>query len=257
MGRITEALKATLAASLLLLVFAGAQPASANVGVDGSVTYVTRYIWRGQDLLPNNDGAIQPSLTLGLPGSLSLNMWGSYGIGGPNEKDELDELDFTLSYSGSITKYIEYTFGHTYYTFHTAGPDESQETFAGVSFKTFLNPAFTLYGDWGSDVSRGYYLLASASHDFSLGWGIKNVAPALTLSVSAGYSDGQWSMEPDLSDLNIGLALPIKAGVFTIKPLVTYTYVPDKASVYSGESSPPKPNVSDEIWGGVAFEFGF
>ena len=259
MKRVAGIAKASLAVALALFAFAGARPAAAaEIKGSGSIAYVTRYIWRGQDLLWNNDPAIQPSFTFELMKSLSLNIWGSYGFGGPNEKNELDELDFTLTYSGEINKDISYSVGHSYYTFHVAGPDESQETFGGLSFPNVpLKPSLTLYGDWGSDVSRGYYLLLAGSHEIPLAWGLKDAAPALTLGLSAGYCDGQWSMEPGVSDLNVGLSLPITEGKFTITPSLTYTFIPHKASGAKGETSPPKINTQDEIWGGVAFGFGF
>ena len=246
-------LRALLSALFLLIfVIAGFETAWADeVAAGGSVAYVSRYIWRGQDLLADNDPAIQPSVTFTFSRNVSFNVWGSYGFGGPNEKNELDELDFTLSYSGALNKLVSYTVGHTYYTFHTGGLEESQETFAGISFpEAPLNPAVTLYGDWGSDVSRGYYLSVTGSKEFRLGR-----SQPLTLSLSVGYCDGQWSMEPGISDINIGLSTTKKLGLVTITPSLNYTYVPDKASTAKGTTSPPKINTHNEIWMGVTFGF--
>jgi len=231
-----------------VIICAAGLPAAAGP-VSASANLVSRYIWRGQDLLPSNDMALQPSVTYTLPQGVSLNAWGSFGFGGPNEKDELDELDFTASYSGEISGRLSYTVGHTYYTFHTAGPDESQETFAGVTLtKVEMKPAIMVYGDWGSDVSRGYYVNISGSKDFKV---MLAGEKTMTLGLSAGYCDGQWSMEPGISDVNFSLSMPLKMKRITLTPSVNYTYVPDKASSAKGTTSPPKINSQNELWAGI------
>jgi uncharacterized protein (TIGR02001 family) len=232
-------------------------PATAAPKMSTSVAYVTRYVWRGQDLLSDNDPAIQPSLTFALPINLSFNIWGSYGFGGASGKNLLNELDFTLSYAGTINKDISYTVGHYYYTFHhlaAGSPKESQETFAGVSFpNAALKPSITLYGDWGSSVSKGYYLSVAGSRDFKLG--IVKKAPSLTLNLSAGYCDGQWRMEPGVSDINLGISTSLTIGKTIVTPAITYTYVPHKGSSAKGDTVPPKINLKDEIWGSLNFSF--
>lgn len=255
MRKATGAAMALAFAASALIGTGGA--ASAKVGpTSGTFALVSRYVWRGQDLLQNNDAAFQPSVTFSLKNSLSLNVWGSVGKGGPNDANELDELDFTLSKSGALNDAVNWTFGHTYYTFHTAGNDESQETFAGLSLpKAAMKPSVTLYGDWGGDVSKGYYLNVAGGHDIPLA-GNKRV-PSITMNVSAGYCDGQWSMKPGLSDVNVSLAAPIALEGFTVTPFVTYTYVPDKASSAKGQTSPPFINTQNEIWGGVNFDVKF
>ena len=243
------------AASMLL----GSGAASAKVGpTSGTFALVSRYVWRGQDLNPNNDMAFQPSITFSLHDSVSLNVWGSIGKSGVNQNKgmELDELDFTLSKSGAFSKDLNWTVGHTYYTFHTLSNDESQETYAGVSLpKVAMKPSVTLYGDWGSDVSRGYYLSVAGSHDIPLA-GNKRL-PSITMNVSAGYCDGQWSMKPGLSDVNVSFAAPVEMKAFTVTPFITYTYVPDKASSAKGQTSPPFINTQNELWGGVNFDVKF
>ena len=45
------------------------------------VDLVSRYVWRGFDLLPDNHPAIQPSLTIDLGESgFSLNVWSSFAL---------------------------------------------------------------------------------------------------------------------------------------------------------------------------------
>lgn len=60
----------------------------ATIGAD----FVSRYIWRGQDL---GSASVQPTLGIGYKG-LSLTAWGSYGLTDP---DDAKEIDLTLAYT--------------------------------------------------------------------------------------------------------------------------------------------------------------
>jgi hypothetical protein len=86
-------------------------PAKAQVSVSGSATFVTKYIWRGYNLV--DDPAIQPSLDFGFGDSgFSANVWHSAGLADRDISGTADELDlirtrFLMGSSGaasSITK---------------------------------------------------------------------------------------------------------------------------------------------------------
>lgn len=78
------------------LIVAAVMPATALVAQDEitcdvASDFVTRYIWRGQDL---GNVSIQPTLGLSYK-NFSLSAWGSVGI----DKDDTKEFDLTAAYS--------------------------------------------------------------------------------------------------------------------------------------------------------------
>jgi len=168
-------------------------------------------------------------------------MWMSYGLDGDSE---LDELDYTLSYSASskLMPGAEWTVGHIYYTFPSIA-DESQESFVTLEWPdAFLSPSMTVYSDW--DAGDGVYAYAGISRDIPIG-GEAGI-PALSLSSGLGYSDGQWGLEPGVSNIDIGASMSFQAGDFEIVPSLNYVITPgDRA------------NTENEFWAGVGIGFSF
>jgi hypothetical protein len=80
--------------SLAVLSLTTLAPARAQDKLETSVgaDFVSRYIWRGQDL---GGVSLQPALGLGYKG-LSLSAWGSAGVADPADTKE---FDLTLSYT--------------------------------------------------------------------------------------------------------------------------------------------------------------
>ncbi|HOY63999.1 MAG TPA: hypothetical protein PLK80_01620 [bacterium] len=242
MSRKRKWMKAVGAAAMALTVLAmSAGAARAEADVSGSVAWVSKYIWRGQDLLADNESAIQPSLDFSWSSGWAFNMWMSYGLDGDSE---LDELDYTLSYSASskLMPGAEWTVGHIYYTFPSIA-DESQESFVTLEWPdAFLSPSMTVYSDW--DAGDGVYAYAGISRDIPIG-GEAGI-PALSLSSGLGYSDGQWGLEPGVSNIDIGASMSFQAGDFEIVPSLNYVITPgDRA------------NTENEFWAGVGIGFSF
>ena len=102
-------------ALLLIACLAGAAlplPGAISVQVD----LVSRYVWRGFDLLPDNQGAIQPSFTLDLGKSgFSLNVWSSFALAQRGTFKYSDEIDVTLAYAMPMPEGWELTIGFTHY----------------------------------------------------------------------------------------------------------------------------------------------
>ncbi|MFA6451284.1 MAG: TorF family putative porin [bacterium] len=234
------------AAALFAAVIATSLPASACVKyAGGEVDYVTSYIWRGMDTNPENDPAIQPAVNFTLPYSLDFGIWASYGFA-EGLHTTLDEVDFTISKSGAFSPFIEWTVGHTYYTFpavdQSAGaPRESNESFVGVSFpKLPLKPAINLYVDY--ETGDGVYGSLSGTYEFP--FGISKSDPPMTLGLNLGYSDGPWGTEPGLGDISATLSAPFKIRGFVLTPSLNYSIAPDE-----------RVNTDDEIWLGLNFAF--
>ena len=98
-------LKSIALMAIVALPFtAGAQDkVETSIGAD----VVSNYIWRGQKL---GDAAFQPSASVGYAG-LSLGAWGSYGF---VDKDDVKEIDLTLSYTvGGLTMGVTDYFAST------------------------------------------------------------------------------------------------------------------------------------------------
>jgi hypothetical protein len=237
---------------VLLLTCCGRAFGANRLTTAGSLSYVSSYIWRGQDLLPDNDSAIQPSITFTNADGVSLNLWGSFGFGGSDQVNHLDEWDYTLSYTGSISPALGWSIGHSYYTFPSVGGiTESQESYFRLSFpKVPLSPAFTLYGDWGH--GKGYYANLAGSKEASLNLGRTKVP--ISLAFSVGYTDGQWGFEPGFSDVNLSVGFPIGREGRLFTPSLNYTYVPEKGSIANGDV-PPKINYDNEFWVGLKYDF--
>ena len=78
-------------------------------------TYVTKYIWRGFDVL-DDKAAFQPSANLALENGLNFNVWSSFAGASKNDGNvstvDATEYDYTVSYKNSfgedcyVTNYI-------------------------------------------------------------------------------------------------------------------------------------------------------
>lgn len=210
----------------------------AELETSGNITYVSKYIWRGWDLAPNEEPALQGGISVAHPVGLALDIWGSYAFDGD---PALDEFDYTLGYSFAMNDFIDASLGMTYYTFPSASHSESAEVYLGLSFpKAALGPAFTVYHDW-EDGDGTYYLL-EFGHDFIIDQ--TGAAPPLSLYLAAGYNDEQWGTTSGFSDIDIGLSMTFTAGTVDITPSLTYVIVPEDTI-----------NPDNQLWFGVDFGF--
>src|SRR5437867_797956 len=96
---------------------------AANVSVDGSITYNSKYIWRGFKL--DDDPVLQPSITFNAFNGWAVNVWSNFDVG---QEDELnsDDIDTVVTYSHTFENLsvsvvqlnpLTITVGHTYYDF--------------------------------------------------------------------------------------------------------------------------------------------
>ncbi len=104
--------KGILLATVILLIAVGLVQAQEDaVGVTLDATWVSKYIWRGFDLL-DDKGAFQPSVDVDLFGSgFGLNVWASYptssgtmnkGTAAPASRVDATEYNYTLGYNTVI-----------------------------------------------------------------------------------------------------------------------------------------------------------
>ncbi len=211
------------------------------------VDFTSRFIFRGIDILSNNNPAIQPSITYTFGESgFSLNAWASFAFTERERCKYLDEIDLTLTYVFKTPEKYLLEVGFTNYGYwfsssHKFKNMTTQEFFIKAGLPTLLfSPALTAYYDINQ--GDGLYLLLSGVHTVAL---TKNIN--LDLSAKLGYNAG-WCIpegaKKGFSDLTIGAAAPFKAGKITLTPFVNYTFVFLDAI-----------NLDNEFWFGISVIF--
>lgn len=219
----------------------GARPISLEAGAD----YASRYIWRGFDLLPNNQPAIQPSLTLAHEMSgLSLNVWGSFGVtkrGGTTQLSQADEIDVTLDYTRSLSDVVDFSAGYVQYLFpNLAGSHTSEEIYAGLAFGVPLSPGISVAYDM--HVFTGAYILGTAAVPLAG----SNVPLSLDIAIGniIGYDLG--TNQSGLAHVDFGLSYALGNEYFSLVPAVHFNKVTMDAV-----------NRDDELWFSMGAAFSY
>jgi hypothetical protein len=186
--------------------------------VSGQVDLVSRYIWRGFDLLPDNHAAVQPSLTIDLGKSgVSLNLWSSFALAHRGIFKCNDEIDLTLSYAFKMPEGWELTAGLTNYGYWFADDfkfkqSTSQEIYVNVSKTDLpLSPQLSIYYDF--NLGSGLYVTLACSHDLKI---INNVS--LELSGLIGYNSRLFIDKTGFSDFDLYIKLPLTVGKLILVP---------------------------------------
>ena len=240
--------------------FATADSCCGVPGVSTSLdlSYVSKYVWRG--LVPNPDPAFQPSLTFTHTSGVALNIWGSMdttdvgeGIGYGDASGNLTEIDYTLSYSKSISNLalngglISYTFPHT-------GADSTAEVFGGVCFGGTLSPTLSVNYDF--DQADGFYASFSGSYACNL---TPNRKTPTTMNLtgkmsyaSANYNSFYFGTDKGaFTDFVLSASYPFQLNkMFKLTPSVSYSSVVD-GDLRDAVSDP------DVFYGGVTLSCAF
>jgi hypothetical protein len=202
-----------------------------NISVDGSIDALSGYIWRGGILGSDEALVFQPSLTFGFGESgVALNIWGSafaMDRSTPKSTDQVDELDFTLSYDTTLGEdgkvglsigFIEYTFPSL-----NAGKKHSEEVYGGLSFDHQLAPSITVYYDFG--LIDDYYVTAGIGPEFPLS--DSDTAPVLGLGASVGISGDKYGGSAGFNDVTLTASLGFARENISFAPYVGYSYADD------------------------------
>lgn len=199
------------------------EPVENELGLTAGVTYVSRYIWRGFDMYPENHSGIQPFAYFDLfnTGWFFDISWRRAVAG---DFENFEELDFTISYTGnSLWPQTSYTtdweVGYTYYShpdnpvrFVRGGPTfdiDYEDVFLSVSMPNICSagvvPSYTVIYLWPSEGGKRanglpWSLYRSADgflHVFGLDydWTINGLLPntpeqIIHLSAALYYNDG-------------------------------------------------------------------
>ena len=186
--------------------------------------FTSRYIWRGFDLNPNKQPALQPSIEYSCGDcGFTFNLWSSISL----NNNDYHEIDLNFTYKLKISRDLILGAGFIFYGWYfiedfSFSENTSQEVFFSAALPNlFFHPKLTVYYDFAN--GDGIYVLLESQYTHQFSGSIK--ASFLT---SLGYNGGQWlaeGTEPGFSDLSFKFSPSLKLKRFTISPFACYTFV--------------------------------
>ena len=241
---------------------------AAQGDVDIDVTWVSKYIWRGFDIL-DDTAAFQPSVNVDLGSGLSLNVWASLpgSSGGSNvlglSRVNMEQWNYTLTYAATAFEgeayKTNYGISWRYYDFPDMASNDldMQEIVVGFSFPDICEagivPSYAIIKMWpakGGGANRG---MGGFIHVFGLGY--QYTCPdlpelPLDLSCAAVYNDGtpnHLNVDHDWSHILWGISTTIDCPAGgTITP-----------ALYYQTSMDDSVNTEDELWCGISYGLSF
>jgi hypothetical protein len=238
------------------------------------LTYTTKYIWRGFDIL-DDVSAWQPSINFDLGNGFSANVWMSYaGSGGlaygTTSRVNLTEYNYTLAYSGTTYENCpwrtNYSIGWRYYDYIDTDSEDNdvQEVFLTGEMPDLLEngivPHFAVFKMWPahSDADgfafdyAGTIYLAGFSYDFNAEQiACLNIGDLpLTFGWDIVYNDGTGgpAVDSDWSHMVWSLKTSIDC------PMSGAKIVP---AIYFQNSFDDSVNTEDELWASLSYRFNF
>ncbi len=225
------------------------------VKVNGNITGVNKYIWRGMEI--NKDFVIQTSLTTSV-NNISFNIWGNmdttdYGekVGYGNQKGEFTEIDLTLSYSHNF-ELFSLESGIINYTFPNNVSDSTYEIYLSTTLNTILSPTLNLYYD--IDEINGFYSNFEVDYPINI-----NKKISFNISSSIGYGDSKFNrgyFGKNLSgfvDFNFNTSIYIKLNnYFSITPFLNFSSIINNKLRNTNTYAD-----NDNLYGGIEISFNF
>jgi hypothetical protein len=234
---------------------------------DLSVSILSQYIWRGQEL-SRDSVVLQPSATFSFRG-FSANIWMNYDTDPyDNGIENLNEVDYTISYGHSFG-IIDAEAGYIYYSLD--GLDDSQELYISGTVNTILAPTLTIYQEFAHYNST--YIVLGVSHSIDLSSGI-----SLDLGLQGSYlasQDAGAYPDPDdpsdkFSNLHDGIlsaSMPIpfsafmqqrEAAYFTVTPELHWVFpLGGDASKDMADRSVKGSGHNNFVYGGITLSMAF
>jgi hypothetical protein len=228
-------------------------------------TYVTKYIWRGFDVL-DDKAAFQPSANLALENGLNFNVWSSFAGASKNNGNvstvDATEFDYTVSYKNTFGEdacLTNYTVGWRYYDYPKINSKRAdmQEGFIELAWPNLIGnnitPRYAYYHMWSARSGGAAAGNGGPIHDIGVDytWTFDS-APELPMKFSSDivYNDGVGgpNVDHDWSHVLWGLSTS-----FTC-PLTGATITP---GVWYQTSMEDTVNKNDEFWGGLSYTLTF
>ncbi|HSQ35511.1 MAG TPA: TorF family putative porin [Candidatus Binatia bacterium] len=184
----------------------------------GQIDLVSRYVWRGFDLLPDNHAAIQPSFTVDLGKSgFSITIWSSFALAQRGTFKTTDEIDITFAYDFRMPEGWEMSAGFIDYNYFFADnfnfkDNSTQEIFAVVAKTDLpLSPRLSVYYDF--NLGSGLYVTLGGSHELKV-----NEKMSLEAGGLIGFNSSQYIDKTGFSDIDLYVKLPLTLGKLTLTP---------------------------------------
>jgi hypothetical protein len=204
--------------TLLLLVFLLGVLLPLSGAASVQVDLVSRYIWRGFDLFPDNHAAVQPSFSVDMGKTgLSVGVWSSFALAKWDDFRAANEVDITLTYTFRTPEEWEVCAGFTHYGFwfakgFTFKDNTSQEIFVTAARTDLpLSPALAVYYDL--TLGSGLYVTLGGSHELKLSEKTK-----LDLGGLIGFNSRQYIDKTGFSDIDLRAGMPLALGRMTLTP---------------------------------------
>ena len=257
-----------LTAVVLFSFFGTAIAQDGDLDVTLDMTWVSKYIWRGFDLM-DNKASFQPSVNVDLYNTgFSFNVWsaqpGSSGSGGQSTVNA-EEFDYTITYSNSVYEgnwyAMDYAVSWVYYDFpdqpdNAADAQEFNFAFAWPEICPLGTvPHYTYVAFWpaqGGGPARdigGFFHIFGLGYDLALpGFLPNNPEQVLSFSWDIVYNDGAGlsNVDHDWSHTVFGVSTAIECGYGTFTP-----------AIYYQASMDDSVNDEDEFWTGLSYTMKF
>jgi len=236
----------------VLFIFIGTMAAAAaadeieedKIGIEVEGGYVTKYLWKGYDLLDNN-GAWQTGITIDYKGFYA-GVWGSWA----DKRGFVaqDEFDYYAGYERSILEedryaldtYIQYTYFDFPKSDSVPGDDgvtDGQELALGFSMPnlfplgpSFLIPSYEGDFEWvgiqpAEDADNGWIHTFGLSYDIPVPVLIpEQEDQSLSLSWSLSYNDGVFGSNSDWSHSTAALSTVSEWKGISFTPIIYYQW---------------------------------
>ena len=221
-------IKLTLLSLVALSCAAGTSLAEeSEIGVDLTADFMSKYVWRGQNL--NDDFVFQPGVAITF-GNFTAGIWGCQELTKYNgEAGEFTEVDYSLDYTNTFPGFdgkLSYSVGIIYYDFPNTTVNDTTEIYWGFSYDCFLNPTVTVYHD--IDEAEGTYASFGISHSIEKIFEIGDIPVGMEMGASIGYGSASYNKYywgPDqakANDLTMSVSFPVALGSWTVSPSLNY-----------------------------------
>ncbi len=234
----------------VIFLFFIVSPVFSQHNLSTDAEFVTRYMWRGFDVLDNRS-AIQPSVTYSHDDGFYLNIWSSFCLYDRDAVKDVDEVDVTISYSRSINEIFAFEAGLVNYLFPAMDgfPDDNsntQEIYLALSASYFKgDPYLAIYYDF--NLGDGLFVQAGYSREVELSDKISTI-----FNFDLGYIDGSWGLEErGFSNIDTGLTIPLDLENFGLSFGLYSVFI------LNDQLKDMNRGKSTELWGKVSFSFRF
>jgi hypothetical protein len=254
-----EEMKFLIVSCGVLVCSIGTVFAEGGMGFELRADYLSKYIWRGQNI--NNSSVLQPAISADACG-FTGSIWGNMDLTNksqtaPDNAWEFSEFDYTLDYTAAMpdVNWLNFSVGIIYYWFPNTVFNPTTEIYGGLSLNAPLSPSFKWYRD--VDEIKGSYFQLGFGHMFEklAVWSEKCYC-GLQLGASVGwgnsaYNNGYFDVEGGhFNDLTLSAGLCVQIGSWMVRPNVNY-------STMLSDPIRQATDKSDNLWCSVGLSTSF